>query len=112
MASFKTDNLQVYEAGKLTVVGFGRHDVLDHVNVPRCRDELTQLIRDHDCETLAFDLTGIKLIPSGMLGLLASLPKLGVTVLLCNPSEDIKEVLEITNLNKFVEVHEFPIEET
>jgi len=111
MASFKTDNLQVYEAGELTVVGFGRHDVLDHVNVPQCRDELTQLIRDHECETLAFDLTGVKLIPSGMLGLLASLPKLGVSVLLCNPSEDIKEVLEITSLDQFVEVHEFPIEE-
>ena len=110
MASFKTDNLQVYEAGELTVVGFGRRDVLDHVNVPQCRDELARIIRDHRCETLAFDLTGIRLIPSGMLGLLASLPKLGVKVLLCNPSEDIKEVLEISHLNQFVEIHEFAIE--
>ena len=47
MTSYKTDNLHVYEAGKLTVVGFGRHDVLDHVNVPQCRDELAQIIRDH-----------------------------------------------------------------
>ncbi len=110
MASFKTDNLLVYEAGKLTVVGFGRHDVLDHVNVPQCRDELAQLIREHNCEVLAFDLTGVKLIPSGMLGLLASLHKLGVTVMVFNPSEDMKEVMQITKLDQFLEVHEFSLE--
>lgn len=107
MTAFKTDNLQVYEAGELTVVGFGRKDVLDHVNVAQCRDELAQIIQDHQCQTLAFDLTGVKLIPSGMLGLLASLHRLGVTVLLCNPSEDIKEILQITHLDQFVDVHEF-----
>ena len=111
MASFKTDNLHVYEAGKLTVVGFGRHNVLDHVNVPQCRDELARLIRDNDCEVLAFDFTGVKLIPSGMLGLLASLHKLGVTVMLFNPSEDIKQILAITKLDQFLEVHEFDLGE-
>ena len=110
MSPFKTENLQVYDAGELTVVGFGRHDVLDHLNVPKCRDELAELIKDHDIKTLAFDLTGVKLIPSGMLGLLASLPKLGVKVLLCNPSGDIKEILEITRLDQFVDLHEFEIE--
>lgn len=107
MASFKTDNLHIYETGELTVVGFGRTDVLDHVNVSQCRDELSQLIQEHQIKTLAFDLSGVKLIPSGMLGLLASLHRLGVTVLLCNPSEDIKEVLQITHLDQFVELHEF-----
>ncbi len=111
MTSYKTNNLHVYEAGKLTVVGFGRHDVLDHVNVPECRDELTQIIRDHEVEVLAFDLTGVKLIPSGMLGLLASLHKLGVKVMLFNPSEDIHEILKITHLNQFLEVHEAAIGE-
>lgn len=111
MASFKTNNLYVYEAGQLTVVGFGRHDVLDHVNVPQCRDELAQLIRDHKCEVLAFDLTGVKLIPSGMLGLLASLHKLGVKVMLFNPSEDMKEVLQITHLDQFLEINEFSLDE-
>jgi anti-anti-sigma factor len=110
MASFKTDNLLVYEAGKLTVVGFGKRNVLDHVNVPQCRDELAKLIRENECEVLAFDLTGVKLIPSGMLGLLASLHKLGVTVMLFNPGEDIKEVLQITKLDQFLEVHEFSLE--
>lgn len=107
MTSFKTDNLQVYEAGELTVVGFGRKDVLDHVNVAQCRDELAKIIQDYQCKTLAFDLTGVKLIPSGMLGLLASLHRLGASVLLCNPSEDTKEVLQITRLDQFLDIHEF-----
>ena len=51
----------------------------------------------------------MKLIPSGMLGLLASLHKLGVKVMLFNPSEDIREILEITHLNQFLEIHEASI---
>jgi len=98
--------LDVYEAGRLTVVGFGGHDVLDGLNIADCRDELTELIREHQCRFLAFDLTGVKLLPSGMLGLLASLRKLSVAVMLYNPNRDIREVLQITNLDQLVEIHE------
>ena len=98
--------LKVYEVGKLTVVGFGGEEVLDHLNVAACRDELIALIQEHQCETLAFDLTGVKLIPSGLLGLLASLRQQNVAVHLYNPSADIREVLEITKLDQIMEIHE------
>ena len=101
--------LHVYKAGKLTVVGFGGHDVLDHVNVSDCRDELAALIEQNKCEVLAFDLTGVKLMPSGLLGLLASLRRLGVEVHLYNPSDDIREVLEITKLDQVMQVHQVPV---
>lgn len=101
--------LEVYQAGELTVVGFGGQDVLDHVNVAECRDELVKLIRENDCKTLAFDLTGVKLIPSGLLGLLASLRQLDVDVHLYNPSEDVEEVLEITKLDAVMHVHHIEV---
>ncbi|HEY0983433.1 MULTISPECIES: STAS domain-containing protein [unclassified Schlesneria] len=102
-------NLEVYQAGELTVIGFGGREVLDDMNVAECRDELVELIRSHHCKVLAFDLTRVRLIPSGLLGLLASIRKQGVAVHLYNPSTDIREVLEITKLDDVLELHELEI---
>lgn len=101
--------LTVYEAGKLTVVGFGGQDILDNVNLGACRDELVALIQEHKTEVLAFDLTGVKLVPSGMLGLIASIKQLEISVHVYNPSEDIRDVLEVTHLDKIVEIHEVEV---
>src|SRR5690606_4900607 len=65
--------IKVYQAGELTVVGFGGRDVLDDVNVAVFKAEIAEVVRSHDCRVLAVDLTGVKLVPSGLLGLLASL---------------------------------------
>jgi len=97
--------LEVYQAGQLTVIGFGGREVLDDMNVAECRDELVQLIREHNCNVLALDLTRVRLVPSGLLGLLASIRKQGIEVHLYNPSADIREVLEITKLDELLQVH-------
>ena len=102
-------SLEIYQAGELTVIGFGGREVLDDLNVADCRDELVQLIRQNDCKVLAFDLTRVRLIPSGLLGLLASIRKQGVDVHLYNPSSDIREVLEITKLDQVLQLHELEI---
>ena len=99
-------SLQVYEVGPLTVVGFGGLEILDQINVAHCRTELAELIQEHDCTTLAFDLTGVKLIPSGFLGLMASMRELNVEVQVYNPSDDVREVLEITHLDSLISIHE------
>lgn len=104
-----TPALEVYEAGELTVLGFGGREIVDHLSLSDCRDEIQALIREHQCRYLAFDLTGVKLIPSGMLGLLASISHAGVEVHLYNCSEDIKEVLEITKLNRRMTLHEVDV---
>lgn len=101
--------LEVYEAGELTVVGFGGREVLDRLSLTDCRDELLGLIRDHECKSLAFDLTGVRLIPSGMLGMLCSIVRQGVDVHLYNASDDVREVLEITKLDSLFEMHEVEV---
>jgi len=108
MAS-KPQVLRVYKTGPLTVVGFGGQEVLDQVDLGDCRAEVISLLEKHKCEVLAFDLTGVKLIPSGLLGLLASLRKLNIEVHLYNPSPDVQEVLEITRLNQVLPIHEIPL---
>jgi anti-anti-sigma regulatory factor len=67
--------------------------------------EIIALVEKHHCQTLAFDLSGVKLIPSGMLGLLASLRRMNIMVHLYNPSPDIAEVLQITRLSEVLPIH-------
>lgn len=97
--------LEVYQTGTTTVVGFGGRDVLGDVNVAACRDELVELIDREKCDVLAFDLTGVKLIPSGLLGLLASVRQHDVDVHIYNPSSDVRDVLSITGLDQLMPVH-------
>lgn len=101
--------LEIYEAGELTVIGFGGREILDDMNVAECRDELVHLIRENNCKVLAFDLTRVRLVPSGLLGLLASIRKQGVEVHLYNASADIREVLEITKLDQVLELRSVDI---
>lgn len=104
--SIHHDVLRVYETGPLTVVGFGGAEILDQIDLGDCRNEIMELLKLHDCKVLAFDLAGVRYIPSGMLGLLASLRRIGVEVHLYNPSVDVREVLEITRLNELFQIHE------
>src|SRR5205823_2495630 len=60
--------LEVYHPGELTVIGFGGREILDDLNLAECRDDLVELIQDNGCKVLAFDLTGVRLLPSGLLG--------------------------------------------
>ena len=99
----------VYEKGALTVVGFGGQEVLKYANLIECRDELVNLVKENYCKTLAFDLTGVKLVPSGMLGLMASMSKMNLRILVFNASEDMKDVFEITQLDQLIELHEMVV---
>lgn len=101
--------LQVYQTGPVTVVGFGGEDVPDEVCIAAYREQLVELIKQERCSTLAFDLTGVRLIPSGMLGVLVTLRKLVDRVELFNPSEDVRDVLRLTNLECLFEFKEVPV---
>jgi len=104
-----SDRLKIYEVGQVTVVGFGGHDVPSEYCIAESRDLLARLIRENDCEELIFDLTGVRMIPSGMLGVLASMRNLCATVSVCNPSPDIREVLATTQLDKIIHIREVEV---
>lgn len=101
--------LKVYKAGPVTVVGFGGRDVFDDANVGACRDEMMALIDQHKCTEMHVDLTGVHLVPSGLLGLLATIRRRDIAVHLYNPSPDVREVLAVTNLDKLMPIHDVPI---
>ena len=103
-SSMNTEVLHVYQTGPLTVVGFAGKDVPDEVCIAGYRDQLEKLIAEEGVEVMAFDLSGVKLVPSGMLGLLTTIRKRVKRVELYNPSEDVREVLRITNLDRLFEI--------
>lgn len=102
--------LKIYQTGELTVVGFGGKDVPDEVCIAIYRDQLFKLIDQHHCKVLAFDLTGVKLIPSGMLGVLTSLRAKVEKIELYNPSEDVRDVLRMTRLEQLFDIKEVSLD--
>lgn len=115
-SAVKLDNLtdpnvlKVYQTGELTVVGFGGRDVPDEVCIAIYRDQLFKLIEENQCKVMAFDLTGVTLVPSGMLGVLTSLRSKLQRVELYNPSVDVREVLRMTRLDSLFEIKEVAFE--
>lgn len=106
--------LKVYSAGEVTVLGFGGSDVPSEFNAAHYRAAISDLLKAHHSFIVAFDLTGVRLVPSGMLGLLVSLTRiegLPLRVQVFNPSSNVREVLSITKLNRMIEVHEIDVTE-
>lgn len=101
--------LKVYQTGELTVVGFGGRDVPNEVCIAAYRTQLFDLIAQHQCQVLAFDLTGVQLVPSGMLGVLSSLRQRVGRVELYNPSPEVMEVLRITHLDELFDIKQVAI---
>ena len=97
--------LMVKASGALTVVGFTVQARLDQLNLTECHDEVIALVLRQGCKVLAFDLTGTRIIPSGLLGLLVAIHQLGISVCLFNSSDELREVLEITRLNRFISTY-------
>lgn len=100
--------LKVYSIGPTTVLGFDGQDVPSEFNAAHYRAAISDLLIANSSSVVAFDLDGVNLVPSGMLGLLVSLRKLdGVeTVQVFNPSEDVREVLRLTKLDGMIDVRE------
>jgi anti-anti-sigma regulatory factor len=77
-------------------------------NAAQYRAAISDLLRTHNSNVVAFDLTGVRLVPSGILGLFVSLtrlPDLTLRVQVFNPSPEVQEVLSITRLNRLIEIH-------
>ena len=100
--------LLVYDAGESTLVGFKGIEVVDDQQLEAFRDGLTQLLHENKCRTLVLDLTGVKIVSSGTLGFLFSLSRQGTEIRIFNPSDGIREVLEITKLGQVFKEVDMP----
>jgi anti-anti-sigma regulatory factor len=101
--------IKIYQTGELTVVGFGGKDVPDEVCIAAYREQLLDLIAEHGTKVLAFDLTGVLLVPSGMLGVLTTLRQRVDRLEIYNPSADVREVLRLTKLERLFDIKEISL---
>ena len=102
-----SSRLQVQESGRRTVVGFGGSELPPDYILSRYLPQIISLIDEHDCQEFAFDLAGVSAVPSGFLGVVASILNKGVRVSVRNSSSEIREVLALTNLDRCVQFEEF-----
>jgi|SRR5580704_4765404 anti-anti-sigma factor len=96
--------LQVLESGPRTVVGFGGADLPPEHALGRYLDEINALIASNGCRELSFDLTGVTSVPSGFLGVMATVLKKGVQISVQHPSREVREVLALTNFDRLVKI--------
>jgi anti-anti-sigma factor len=96
--------LQVLERGPRTVIGFGEGDLPPEHALGPYLTEIYELIASSGCHELTFDLSGVSAVPSGFLGVLASVLKKDVAVSVANPSREVREVLAVTNFDRLVKV--------
>jgi anti-sigma B factor antagonist len=95
--------LRVIAQGPQTVIGFRGDLPPEHV-LGQYLTELSDLIETSGCRELTFDLTGVTAIPSGFLGVMATVLKKGVAVSVKNPSREVREVLALTNFDRLVKL--------
>jgi anti-anti-sigma factor len=86
------------------LVTFPSEEFLGEALLPALQDKLQELLDEQKPSIVRFDLTDVALITSEILGFLVSLHGKGVKVLLCNPSADVRAVVEMTKLDQFLEL--------
>lgn len=94
--------LKVYEAGENTIVGFSRNGELQPDDIPRWHSDLMKLVDQYSCETLTFDLSGVRRMPKAVLEIMFLLKQRGVRVQVFNPTTTMRDLLKVTRLNGVV----------
>jgi len=102
--------LEIYQAGELTVLGFGGREILHDFNLTEHRDEILELVRVHNCKALALDLTAVHSIPGGLPGLIQCLLRQHIELHLYNASSEIRAMLTFSNLDHRVSLHELDLD--
>lgn len=99
--------LKVFTKGELTIVTFEDKGFLERESfIGVAGDHLDGIIESHDTKILIFDLAGITGLPSDMLGVLVGLERRGIAIRLFNITNEVRLILETTNLDDLFDVRE------
>jgi hypothetical protein len=99
-----TSRVQVLETQPAVVIGFGGRDLPPEHVLGRYLGEISELLDRTGCRELAFEMEGVVMVPSGFLGVIASIVKRGVAVSVRHPSADVRDVLELTHFDQIVKL--------
>lgn len=95
----------VRSAGRASVIAF-RNNLVDLANQPETAlSELSDFMFANECRKLTIDLSGVKYLPSSLLGALAQLVRGGAAVHLTHAAQDVIDVLEVTKLSRLLKAY-------
>jgi anti-anti-sigma factor len=90
--------------GARLLIEFRDKSVPDESQIVAYRQQLLNVARQTGCRELIFDLNGINLVPSRMLGLLVELKKEGYAIELANASPFVQDIFRVSKLDPFVTI--------
>lgn len=97
------DILRITCHGRRVTIGFNFREIGEDANcLADNRDDLFKLIKSAEYDCLIFDLTGVNVVPAGLLGLLSSAHEQGCEVELLNPSQELQEILRAAKLDTWL----------
>ncbi len=100
------DLFHIYEESGTTVMGFSGRYLSDSNTADQIQDRLLSMLSKHECDVLVVDLLDVGIVSSWVLGMLAAVKQRGVDVQLYHLSKEIREVLDVTSLNRLLHVRE------
>jgi anti-anti-sigma factor len=100
----RSDIMEIRQEGNEAVVRFHSLKFPNELALEECRRALDDCLKSNPCDVLTFDLDGVVIIPSTMLGLLLAYRQRGLRVRILNPSEHVLAVLQVTKLTSRIEV--------
>jgi hypothetical protein len=99
---------EITQVDDWTVLTFRDCNTWDFKFLTSCADELDGLIHEQRVYKLAFDLQNLVQVSSTLLGVFVGLQQSGITIELRNPSAEVREVLETTQLNRVLRLANTP----
>ena len=106
----KDSRLAVQEAGGVTRVGFLDRNILDEASIQQIGDEISALIEQVTTPKLLIDFSNVQHLSSAALGTLIKVEqqvrKKHGQLRLSSIDKNIREIFEITKLDKMFQIHE------
>jgi len=101
--------LEVQDSGDVTVVNFVDKKILDEQNIQAIGDDLFRLVDELGRRKILLNFRNVEFLSSAALGKLITLNRKVQAVrgklILCGISAEIKEVFQITKLDKLFTIH-------
>jgi len=101
--------LEVEDIGEIAVVNFIDKKILDENNIQMIGEDLFRLVDELGRKKVLLNFSNVEFLSSAVLGKLVSLNRKLQAVrgklILCGISKEIREVFEITKLDKLFTIH-------
>lgn len=96
--------LKIKQDGATACVAFNLEVVQNDLCLANYRTQILRFLQEFGCNRFSLDVSGLPFLPSGLLGLLASVKTRGYEVEIVNPSEEMCEALRTTMLDSIIAV--------